>query len=125
MAEAGVIATSPTSVSIAGHVHADGSESHSDFSVMRLRDDNPSRIDLLGFGDIVAAVESTITRPELQPVTVSVNAPWGGGKTTVLQLLREKLDARDDVLVVYVSPWEYDRSTDAKATLIGAVLDRL
>ena len=92
---------------------------------MRLRDDNPSRVDLLGFADIVAAVESTITREELQPITVGINAPWGGGKTTVLQLLKDKLETNRNVVVVYVSPWEYDRSTDAKATLIGAVLDRL
>ena len=101
------------------------SEPSHDFGVMPLRDDNPSRVDLLGFDDIVVAVESTITREDLQPMTVGINAPWGGGKTTVLQLLKEKLEARDDVLVVYVSPWEYDRSTDAKATLIGAVLECL
>ena len=96
-----------------------------DFDVMRLRDDNPSHVDLLGFDDIVAAVESTITREELQPITVGINAPWGGGKTTVLQLLKDKLETNSNVVVVYVSPWEYDRSTDAKATLIGAVLERL
>ena len=101
------------------------SNSLNNFGVMPLRDDNPSRVDLLGFADIVAAVESTITREELQPITVGVNAPWGGGKTTVLQLLKEKLEAHNDVIVVYVSPWEYDRSTDAKASLIGAVLERL
>lgn len=95
------------------------------FATDRLRDDNPSRVDLLGFADIVAAVESTITRDELLPVTVGVNAPWGGGKTTVLHLLQEKLQQREDVIVVSVSPWEYDRTTDAKASLIGAVLDRI
>ncbi len=96
-----------------------------DFGTMPLRDDNPSRLDLLGFGDIVAAVESTVTRKDLDPITVGINAPWGGGKTTILRLLEEKLKARGDVLVVYVSPWEYDRTTDTKTTLIGAVLGRL
>src|SRR2546425_12186308 len=86
------------------------------FDAMPLRDDNPSRIDLLGFGDIVAAVESTVTRKDLDPITVGINAPWGGGKTTVLQLLQDKLNARSDVLVVYVSPWEFDPATDTKAT---------
>lgn len=95
------------------------------FETMPLRDDNPSSIDLLGFEGIVAAVESTVTRTDLDPITVGVNAPWGGGKTTVLQLLQAKLRRRTDVLVVYVSPWEYDRTTDPKAALIGAVLGRL
>lgn len=95
------------------------------FETMPLRDDNPSRIDLLGFDDIVTAVESTITRQDLDPITVGVNAPWGGGKTTVLKLLQERLGARPDIIVVYVSPWEYDRTTDTKAALIGAVLGQL
>lgn len=96
-----------------------------DFESMPLRDDNPSSVDLLGFSDIVAAVEATITRPDLDPITVGINAPWGGGKTTVLQLLKARLEEREDVLSVYVSPWEYDRTTDPKAALIGAVLGRL
>jgi hypothetical protein len=95
------------------------------FEAMPLRDDNPSRVDLLGFVDIVSAVESTVTRKDLDPITVGINAPWGGGKTTVLQLLQARLSSRDDVLVVYVSPWEFDPTTDTKATLIGAVLGRL
>lgn len=45
-----------------------------------LRDDNPSGIDLLGFQDIVETVEATVTKDELDPITVGVNAPWGGGK---------------------------------------------
>lgn len=96
-----------------------------DFSYMLLRDDNPSSVDLLGFDDIVEAIESTITREELQPITVGVNAPWGGGKTTILRLLEKKLKTRQDVVVVYASPWEYDQSNDAKATLIGTVLECL
>ena len=54
---------------------------------MPLRDDNPSHVDLLGFEDVVDVVESILTRRDLDPVTVGINAPWGGGKTTVLQLL--------------------------------------
>ena len=92
---------------------------------MPLRDDNPSKVDLLGFEDIVDAVESTVTRLDLDPITVGINAPWGGGKTTVLQLLQNKLQARGDLLCVYISPWEYDATTDTKTTLIGAVLDAL
>lgn len=90
-----------------------------------LRDDNPSGIDLLGFQDIVETVEATVTKDELDPITVGVNAPWGGGKTTVLELLLKHLEGREDLVVVYVSPWEYDRNADPKAALIDAVLSQL
>jgi hypothetical protein len=92
---------------------------------MPLRDDNPSDIDLLGFEDMVDVLEEIVTRADLDPVTVGVNAPWGGGKTTVLQLLKRRLDPRDDVFCLLVSPWEYDNKTDPTTALIDEVLGEL
>lgn len=91
----------------------------------RLRDDNPSRVDLMGMDALVDAVELTITHADLDPVTVGINAPWGGGKTTVLELLRTRLEKHDDVVVVFVSPWAYDSTTDPRTALIEAVLTAL
>jgi KAP family P-loop domain len=88
---------------------------------MPLRDDNPSDIDLLGFEDMVDVLEEIVTRADLDPVTVGVNAPWGGGKTTVLQLLKRRLDPRDDVFCLLVSPWEYDNKTGPTTALIDEV----
>jgi hypothetical protein len=95
------------------------------YAAMPLRDDNPSEVDLLGFQDVVDVLESIVTRPDLDPVTVGVNAPWGGGKTTVLQLLKRRLDSRDDVFCLLVSPWEYDNKTDPTTALIDEVLGGL
>ena len=94
-------------------------------AAMPLRDDNPSEVDLLGFEDVVDVVESIITRADLDPVTVGVNAPWGGGKTTILQLLKQRLDARQDIFCLLVSPWEYDNKTDPTTALIDEVLGGL
>ena len=90
-----------------------------------LRDDNPSSVDLIGIDDLVDAVVSTVTHPNLDPVTVGVNAPWGGGKTTVLQLVEEELKQRNGIVVIFVSPWEYDATTDPKTALIEEVLAAL
>jgi predicted KAP-like P-loop ATPase len=92
---------------------------------MPLRDDNPSAVDLLGFEDVVDVVQEIVLRRDLDPVTVGVNAPWGGGKTTVLQLLRARLADRDDVLCLFISPWEYDNKTDPTTALIDEVLGGL
>lgn len=94
-------------------------------AVMPLRDDNPSEVDLLGFEDVVDVVESIVTRADLDPVTVGINAPWGGGKTTILQLLKRRLDAREDIFCLLVSPWEYDNKTDPTTALIDEVLGGL
>ncbi|WP_051558308.1 KAP family P-loop NTPase fold protein [Mycolicibacterium austroafricanum] len=89
---------------------------------MPLRDDNPSPVDLLGFEDVVDVVEEIVLRRDLDPITVGVNAPWGGGKTTVLHLLQQRLDTREDVLCLLISPWEYDNKTDPTTALIDEVL---
>ena len=94
-------------------------------AAMPLRDDNPSEVDLLGFEDVVDVVESIVTRADLDPVTVGINAPWGGGKTTVLQLLKRRLDAREGIFCLLVSPWEYDNKTDPTTALIDEVLGGL
>jgi hypothetical protein len=92
---------------------------------MPLRDDNPSDVDMLGFEDVADVVEAIILRTDLDPITVGVNAPWGGGKTTVLHLLKRRFDARPDTLCLLVSPWEYDNKTDPTAALIDEVLGAL
>lgn len=94
-------------------------------SAMPLRDDNPSGVDLLGFEDVVDVVEEIVLRRDLDPVTIGVNAPWGGGKTTVLHLLKDRLGGREDVLCLLVSPWEYDNKTDPTTALIDEVLGGL
>jgi predicted KAP-like P-loop ATPase len=94
-------------------------------AAMPLRDDNPSEVDLLGFEDVVDVVESIVTRADLDPVTVGINAPWGGGKTTVLQLLKRRLDAGEGIFCLLVSPWEYDNKTDPTTALIDEVLGGL
>ncbi len=47
---------------------------------------------------------------------------WGSGKSTILDLVARRLGNGDRLVVVRVSPWEYDKNTDVKATLIAEVL---
>lgn len=84
--------------------------------------DNPTAQDLLGFADIAEPVQEALLRERLDPVAVGVFGDWGSGKSTVLEILRERLVARGRVVVVYTRPWEYDPNIDPKATLIAEVL---
>ena len=90
-----------------------------------LWDDNPSAVDLLGFGAVVAPVLQAIGAPQLDPVTIGIHAPWGGGKSTVLGLIGGALREDPRYLVVRTDPWEYDDHGDVKGTVIAEVLGAL
>ncbi|MDX3854229.1 P-loop NTPase fold protein [Streptomyces sp. AK02-01A] len=89
---------------------------------MRLWDDNPTQVDLLGFAAIVDTVVASLEVPGLDPVTVGVHAPWGAGKSTVLQLLHERLFPRDDYLLVRLDPWEFDDQFDVRGSVVAEIL---
>lgn len=90
-----------------------------------LWDDNPSTVDLLGFDAVVVPVMQAIRARELDPVTIGIHAPWGGGKSTVLGLIADAIGSDSDYLVVRTDPWEYDDQTDVKGTVIAEVLGAL
>jgi KAP family P-loop domain len=85
-----------------------------------LWDDNPALEDLLGFDIVIAPVLAALRQPDLDPITVGIHAPWGGGKSSVLNLLEAAKDA--NWIVVRTSPWEYEDQLDVKGTLIAEVL---
>lgn len=92
---------------------------------MRLWDDNPTVTDLLGIDTVVEAVAAALLARDLDPVTVALQSPWGGGKSSALDMLAERFEANERVLVVRVDPWEFEDSDDVRATLISHLLTDL
>ena len=90
-----------------------------------LWDDNPAELDLLGFDAVVAPIVDAALSPELDPLTIGVHAPWGGGKSTLLGLIAAEVESNESVHVIRTNPWEYDDHNDVKGTLIAEVLDDL
>jgi KAP family P-loop domain len=85
--------------------------------------DNPTALDLLGFADVTAPIAEAVLRDKLDPVTVGIEGDWGSGKSSILAILGKQLDEDPTVVVIPTHPWEYDPSTDPKATLIAEVLN--
>jgi predicted KAP-like P-loop ATPase len=89
--------------------------------------DNETDVDLLGFTVHKDLVRQLVTSPNLLPVTVGVFGDWGGGKSSILKMLRHDLEGDDykDVACLYFSGWMFEGYDDAKAALITSVLLQL
>ena len=54
--------------------------------------DTFSKKDLLGYQDYVDALQDFIESSKTsKPITIGIDAPWGGGKTTIMHMLEKKL----------------------------------
>lgn len=92
---------------------------------IQLWDDNPTVTDLLGIDSVVDATITAITSSALDPVTVSIQSPWGGGKSSALNMIESRLCDKDKVVVLRADPWEYEDVDDIRGTLISEVLGGL
>ena len=96
-----------------------------DSITLRLWDDNPSIEDLLGFDAVVAPIVAAIGTADVDPLAIGVHSPWGGGKSTVLNLLEKRLQTAGQYVVIRTDPWQYDNHDDVRGSLIAEVLDQL
>jgi hypothetical protein len=87
--------------------------------------DNESPIDLYNVQHLVAAVASTARNQRLLPVTIGVYGDWGSGKSTVVRMVKEQLEREEGTLCVYFNGWLFEGYEDAKAAIIGSILDEL
>lgn len=69
-----------------------------------LEDENDDRLDRRHFAAAVARLIEG--RSDRTSVVLAIYAPWGDGKTTVLNWIRHRLDGpKSDVIVVRFNPW--------------------
>lgn len=75
-----------------------------DFMTLRIWDDNPSLDDFLGFDAVVDPIVKAIGTTNVDPLAIGVHSPWGGGKSTVLNLLEKRLESAGRYVVLRTDP---------------------
>jgi hypothetical protein len=87
--------------------------------------DNETSVDLLGFDVHRDLLAGLVTNRNLLPVTVGLFGDWGGGKSSVMRMLKDRLDAQEGVACLYFNGWTFEGYDDAKSALITSILIQL
>lgn len=60
---------------------------------MKLHNDAASHLDHLGYASVADAIAAFLRNPATPaPLSVSIQAPWGAGKSSLMRMVRERLD---------------------------------
>jgi len=62
-------------------------------------------------------VLSRIIKHAIGPYVISIDAPWGTGKTYFTKVLKSNLDS--DIQTIYINAWENDYNTDPSVSIIS------
>jgi predicted KAP-like P-loop ATPase len=91
--------------------------------------DNETTEDLLGFQYLAAAVVSIVKNEDLLPATIGVFGDWGGGKSTLIEIVRTQLTTEDEknagTIVLSFNGWLFEGYEGAKTALMGTILEEL
>lgn len=98
--------------------------------------DNETTDDLFGFRVHADLIRELIMDPSVLPATIGVYGDWGGGKSSIMQMLRDDFEKETTVeheeanpyrgvAVLYFNGWLFEGYDDAKAALLSSILTAL
>lgn len=89
--------------------------------------DSETKSDYLNFDYLIDAVESIAMDSKLTPSTIGVYGDWGSGKSSLMQMVEEKIktEHKDDTCCIRFNGWLFEGYEDAKTAFCGSILDAL
>ncbi len=89
--------------------------------------DNETHQDFLNFCCVADTAAEVIVQAGGQPLSMGVSGGWGAGKSSMLNLISDSLEARGDCRYLFVefNAWLYQGYDDARAALMEVIAAKL
>src|SRR6266542_2506917 len=85
--------------------------------------------DCLGFSSYVESLADVCLERDIAPLTVGIFGSWGSGKTSLMHMLRRRIDERssteEKIVTLWFNAWRYEGKEEIQSALIHSILDRL
>lgn len=86
--------------------------------------------DFLGFSTYVEVLADICTQSNLAPLTLGIFGPWGSGKTSLMQMVENRLSALTHtgagaIKTIWFNAWRYEGRDEAQSALIHAIISKL
>lgn len=85
--------------------------------------DNVTDKDFLGFDVHANLIEELIKEEKMLPLTVGLFGDWGSGKSSILEVLKKRLEKEENTACLYFSGWVFEGYDDAKAALLETIVE--
>ncbi len=88
--------------------------------------DRETQQDCLGYSSYVTVLSEICTHKDLAPLTLGIFGFWGSGKTSLMQMLKSRLDASETkTKTLWFNAWRYEGREEAQSALIHAIIAKL
>lgn len=88
--------------------------------------DNASNIDMLFYSPYADTIVNFAKNSTLTPLTIGLYGSWGAGKSSLLQLIRQRIESNgDDVVCISLNAWQFEGYEDAKIAIMESLLNAL
>jgi ATPase subunit of ABC transporter with duplicated ATPase domains len=85
--------------------------------------DNVTEVDFLGFDVHADLIKELLEDDSMLPITIGLFGDWGSGKSSILEILKTKLESPEKgVACLYFNGWVFEGYDDAKAALLESII---